>query len=104
MCSWFSCIAKADAFPKVTDAAGRVVRPGLTPAEDQVRPRTSTELAEHFLASPLMEKNLEDIAAYNEECVPGLEERVQKYKRSAEAEHAKGTRRASCVFSSLPCA
>ncbi|KAJ6624079.1 ABC-2 type transporter-domain-containing protein [Mycena sp. CBHHK59/15] len=40
-------------------------------AADQARPRTSAELAAHFLASPLMERNLADINAYNEECVPG---------------------------------
>ncbi|KAJ7476163.1 pleiotropic drug resistance ABC transporter [Mycena latifolia] len=91
-----------DFIVSVTDPAGRVIRPGLTPAEDKARPRTSAELAEHFLASPMMEKNLEDIDAYNEECVPGHKERVQQYKRSAQAEHAKGTRRASPYTTSLP--
>jgi hypothetical protein len=44
-----------------------------------------------------MARNVEDINAYKMECAPGSSERIQKYKRSAEAEHAKGTRRASCV-------
>ncbi|KAJ6520879.1 pleiotropic drug resistance ABC transporter [Mycena vulgaris] len=91
-----------DFIVSVTDPAGRIVRPGLTPAEDQARPRTSAELAEHFLASSLMAKNLEDITAYNQECVPGQKDRVQQYKRSARAEHAKGTRRASPYTTSLP--
>ncbi|KAJ7707403.1 P-loop containing nucleoside triphosphate hydrolase protein [Mycena rosella] len=91
-----------DFLVSVTDPAGRVVRPGLTPAEDQARPRTSAELAEHFLASPMMADNLDDINAYNEECAPGLKERVQQYKRSAQAEHANGTRRASPYMTSLP--
>ncbi|KAJ7745683.1 pleiotropic drug resistance ABC transporter [Mycena metata] len=90
-----------DFIVSVTDPAGRVVRPGLTPAEDQARPRSSAELAEHFLASPLMEANVEDINAFNEECATGHEERVEKYKRSAHAEHAKGTRRASPYTVSL---
>ncbi|KAF7336855.1 Brefeldin A resistance protein [Mycena venus] len=76
--------------------------PGLPPAEDQARPRTSAELAERFLASPLMAKNTEDINSYKLECAPGSTERVQKYKLSAEAEHAKGTRRASPYTESIP--
>ncbi|KAJ7928748.1 hypothetical protein B0H13DRAFT_2181709 [Mycena leptocephala] len=91
-----------DFIVSVTDPAGRIVRPGLTPAEDQARPRTSAELAEHFLRSPLMADNLQDIAEYKEECVPGLKERVQHYKRSARAEHAKGTWRSSPYTTSLP--
>jgi ATP-binding cassette subfamily G (WHITE) protein 2 (SNQ2) len=87
-----------DFIVSVTDPSGRVIRPGLTPAEDQVRPRTSAELAARFLASPLMETNRVDIAAYNEECIPGQKDRVQHYERSARAEHAKGTRNASFVF------
>lgn len=87
-----------DFIVSVTDQAGRVVRPGLTPEEDKARPRTSAELAEHFLKSPLMARNQEDIDAYNAECVPGHKERVQQYKRSARAEHAQHTRRASFVF------
>ncbi|KAJ6507866.1 pleiotropic drug resistance ABC transporter [Mycena vitilis] len=87
---------------RVTDPAGRIIRPGLTPAEDQARPRTSAELAERFLASPLMAENLQDIADYREECVPGSKERMQKYKRSAQAEHAKGTRLASPYTTSIP--
>jgi hypothetical protein len=47
-----------------------------------------------------MAENLADIADYNDECATGLQERVQKYQRSAQAEHAKGTRRASFVFTS----
>ncbi|KAJ7018816.1 pleiotropic drug resistance ABC transporter [Mycena alexandri] len=90
-----------DFIVSVTDAAGRVVRPGLTPAEDQARPRSSAELAEHFLRSPMMKANVEDINAYNEECETEHEERVEKYKRSAHAEHAKGTRRASPYTVSL---
>ncbi|KAJ7110524.1 pleiotropic drug resistance ABC transporter [Mycena epipterygia] len=83
-----------DFIVSVTDPAGRVIRPGLSPAEDQARPRTSAALAEHFLASPLMARNREDITEYNAECGPGHTERVQQYKRSAQAEHAKGARRA----------
>lgn len=47
----------------------------------------------------MMADNLEDIAEYNEECTAN-KDRALKYQRSAQAEHAKGTRRASCVFSS----
>ncbi|KAJ7129139.1 hypothetical protein C8R44DRAFT_71304 [Mycena epipterygia] len=57
--------------------------------------RASTELAAHFLASLLMPKTHEDVTAYHDKCVSELEERVQQYKRSAQAEHAKGARRAS---------
>ncbi|KAJ7715520.1 hypothetical protein B0H16DRAFT_1741855 [Mycena metata] len=88
-------------FSQVTDPPGRVVRPGLTPAEDQARPRSSAELAEHLLVSSLMEANVEDINTFNEECATGHEERVEKDKRSAHAEHAKGTRRASPYTVSL---
>ncbi|KAJ7113209.1 ABC-2 type transporter-domain-containing protein [Mycena epipterygia] len=91
-----------DFIVSVTDPAGRVVRPGLTPAEEQARPRTSTELAERFLASPLMSNNLEDINAYKDECVPGLKDRVTLYKRSAQAEHAKHARRSSPYMTSIP--
>ncbi|KAJ7285271.1 pleiotropic drug resistance ABC transporter [Mycena rebaudengoi] len=91
-----------DFIVSVTDPSGRVIRPGLTPAEDQVRPRTSAELAARFLASPLMETNRVDIAAYNEECIPGQKDRVQHYERSARAEHAKGTRNASPYTASIP--
>ncbi|KAJ7170941.1 pleiotropic drug resistance ABC transporter [Mycena crocata] len=90
-----------DFIVSVTDPAGRIVRPGLTPAEDQARPRSSAELAEHFLRSPLMAKNQEDVDAYNEQCAPGLKERVQNYKRSAQAEHAKGTRPSSPYTTSI---
>ncbi|KAJ7455204.1 pleiotropic drug resistance ABC transporter [Mycena galericulata] len=90
-----------DFIVSVTDPAGRVVRPGLSPEEEKARPRSSAELAEHFLASPLMAKNREDIDAYNEECAPGQKDRVQQYKRSAQAEHAKGTRRSSPYTTSL---
>lgn len=71
------------------------------PAEDQARPRSSAELAERFLASPLMETNTDDIAAYKDECEAEHEERVRRYKESAKAEHAKGTRRASPYTQSL---
>ncbi|KAJ7261710.1 ABC-2 type transporter-domain-containing protein [Mycena haematopus] len=91
-----------DFIVSVTDPIGRVVRPGLTPVEDQARPRTSAELAERFLESPLMAQNLEDINNYKLECAPGSSERVEKYKRSAEAEHAKGTRRSSPYTESIP--
>jgi ATP-binding cassette subfamily G (WHITE) protein 2 (SNQ2) len=87
-----------DFIVSVTDAAGRIVRPGLTPAEEQARPRTSAELAQRFLESPIMARNVDDINAYKMECAPGSSERIEKYKRSAEAEHAKGTRRSSCVL------
>ncbi|KAJ7762052.1 pleiotropic drug resistance ABC transporter [Mycena maculata] len=90
-----------DFIVSVTDPVGRIVRPRLTPQEEQARPRSSAELAEHFLASPMMAKNLADITAYNEECAPGHKERVQHYKRSAQAEHAKGTRRSSPYTSSI---
>ncbi|KAJ7168526.1 pleiotropic drug resistance ABC transporter [Mycena filopes] len=89
-----------DFIVSVTDPAGRVVRPGLTPAEDQARPRSSAELAERFLASPLMQTNVEDIAAYKDECAAD-DERTRRYKESAKAEHAKGTRRASPYTESL---
>ncbi|KAJ7126742.1 ABC-2 type transporter-domain-containing protein [Mycena epipterygia] len=91
-----------DFIVSVTDAAGRVVRPGLTPAEERARPRTSAELAERFLASDLMAQNREDIDEYNAECALGLNERVQHYKRSAQAEHAKHTRRSSPYTTSIP--
>lgn len=90
-----------DFIVSVTDPAGRVVRPGLTAAEDAARPRTTAQLAELFLASTMMAKNRADIAAYNEECVPGEKERVRNYKRSAQAEQAKGTRRGSPFTTSL---
>ncbi|KAJ7852075.1 hypothetical protein B0H14DRAFT_3085739 [Mycena olivaceomarginata] len=91
-----------DFIVSVTDAAGRIVRPGLTPAEEQARPRTSAELAQRFLESPIMARNVDDINAYKMECAPGSSERIEKYKRSAEAEHAKGTRRASPYTESIP--
>ncbi|KAJ7067216.1 pleiotropic drug resistance ABC transporter [Mycena amicta] len=90
-----------DFIVSVTDPIGRVVQPGLSPAEDARRPRTAAELADHFLASPLMKSNLEDIEAYRQECAPGQQDRVQNYKRSARAEHAKGTRRASPYTTSM---
>ncbi|KAJ7471516.1 pleiotropic drug resistance ABC transporter [Mycena galericulata] len=92
-----SCIHRS----LVTDPVGRVVRAGLSPEEEKARPRSSAELAEHFLASPLMAKNRTDIDAYKKECVPGQKDRVQQYKRSAQAEHAKGTRRSSPYTTSL---
>ncbi|KAF8121914.1 pleiotropic drug resistance ABC transporter [Mycena galopus ATCC 62051] len=91
-----------DFIVSVTDPVGRVVRPGLTPIEDQARPRTSVEMAERFLESPIMATNLEDINNYKLECAPGSTERVEKYKRSAQAEHAKGTRRTSPYTESIP--
>ncbi|KAK7033403.1 Brefeldin A resistance protein [Favolaschia claudopus] len=91
-----------DFLVSVTDPVGRIVRPGLTPAEDQARPRTSAELAEHFLKSSLMERNRQDIESYKLECLPGSSERVAEYKKSAQAEHAKGTRRASPYTESIP--
>ncbi|KAJ7364390.1 pleiotropic drug resistance ABC transporter [Mycena albidolilacea] len=91
-----------DFIVSVTDATGRIVRPGLTPAEEQARPRTSAELAQRFLESPIMARNVDDINAYKMECAPGSSERIEKYKRSAEAEHAKGTRRASPYTESIP--
>ncbi|KAJ7471522.1 pleiotropic drug resistance ABC transporter [Mycena galericulata] len=90
-----------DFIVSVTDPVGRVVRAGLSPEEEKARPRSSAELAEHFLASPLMAKNRTDIDAYKKECVPGQKDRVQQYKRSAQAEHAKGTRRSSPYTTSL---
>ncbi|KAJ7649950.1 pleiotropic drug resistance ABC transporter [Roridomyces roridus] len=90
-----------DFLVSVTDFAGRIVRPGLTPEEDKKRPRTSAELAEHFRQSPLMEKNLEDIKAYNQECGLGNKERGEVYKRSVRAEHAKSARRASPYTTSI---
>ncbi|KAJ7852077.1 ABC-2 type transporter-domain-containing protein [Mycena olivaceomarginata] len=91
-----------DFIVSVTDAAGRIVRPGLTPAEEQARPRTSAELAQRFLESPIMARNVDDINAYKMECAPGSTERIEKYKRSAEAEHAKGARRSSPYTESIP--
>ncbi|KAF7374594.1 Brefeldin A resistance protein [Mycena sanguinolenta] len=91
-----------DFIVSVTDPVGRVVRPGLTPVEDQARPRTSAELAQRFLESELMAQNLEDINNYKLECAPGSTDRIEKYKRSAEAEHAKGTRRSSPYTESIP--
>ncbi|KAJ7649975.1 ABC-2 type transporter-domain-containing protein [Roridomyces roridus] len=90
-----------DFLVSVTDFAGRIVRPGLTPEEDKMRPRTSEELAAHFRQSALMEKNLADIAEYNAECGAGNKERLEVYKESARAEHAKGARRASPYTSSI---
>ncbi|KAJ7856447.1 pleiotropic drug resistance ABC transporter [Mycena olivaceomarginata] len=91
-----------DFIVSVTDAAGRIVRPGLTPAEEQARPRTSAELAQRFLESPIMARNVDDINAYKMECAPGSSEKIEKYKRSAEAEHAKGARRSSPYTESIP--
>ncbi|KAJ6512909.1 pleiotropic drug resistance ABC transporter [Mycena sanguinolenta] len=91
-----------DFIVSVTDPVGRIVRAGLTPAEDQARPRTSAELAQRFLESELMAQNLEDINNYKLECAPGSTDRIEKYKRSAEAEHAKGTRRSSPYTESIP--
>ncbi|KAJ7196400.1 pleiotropic drug resistance ABC transporter [Mycena pura] len=91
-----------DFIVSVTDAAGRIVRPGLTPAEEQARARTSAELAQRFLESPIMARNVEDIDAYKRECAPGSTERSENYKRSAQAEHAKGTRRSSPYTESIP--
>ncbi|KAF7316625.1 Brefeldin A resistance protein [Mycena chlorophos] len=90
-----------DFIVSVTDPAGRIVKPGLTPEEDARRPRTSAELADHFLASKLMQQNLDDIKAYRAECAPGQQDRVEHYMRSAQAEHAKGTRRASPYTTSI---
>ncbi|KAJ7852054.1 pleiotropic drug resistance ABC transporter [Mycena olivaceomarginata] len=89
-----------DFLVSVTDSVGRIVRPGLTPAEDRSRPRTSADFAKHFLGSSMMADNLEDIAEYNEECTAN-KDRALKYQRSAEAEHAKGTRRASAFMTSI---
>ncbi|KAJ6512945.1 pleiotropic drug resistance ABC transporter [Mycena sanguinolenta] len=90
----------ADFLVSVTDSVGRIVRPGLTPAEDRARPRTSTDLAKHFLASSAMAENVDDITDYVEEC-SATQDRALKYQRSAEAEHARGTRRASAFMTSL---
>ncbi|KAK7033391.1 pleiotropic drug resistance ABC transporter [Favolaschia claudopus] len=85
---------------KVTDPVGRIVRPGLTPAEDRARPRTSADLAKHYLNSSLMRDNLEEITEYNEECAEN-KERAMKYQRSAEAEHANHTRLTSAFMTSI---
>ncbi|KAF7360014.1 Pleiotropic drug resistance ABC transporter [Mycena venus] len=90
----------ADFLVSVTDPVGRIIRPGLTLAEDRARPRTSADLAKHFLESRMMANNLEDIAEYNEECSLD-KDRAQKYQRSAEAEHANWTRRSSAYMTSL---
>ncbi|KAK7033390.1 pleiotropic drug resistance ABC transporter [Favolaschia claudopus] len=78
-----------DFLVSVTDPVGRAVNPELTAAQDQLRPRTSDELASHFLASPVMAQTLNDIADYNKTCLDKA--RAQQYKRSAQAERAKGT-------------
>ncbi|KAJ6512946.1 pleiotropic drug resistance ABC transporter [Mycena sanguinolenta] len=88
-----------DFLVSVMDPLGRVVHPSL-PIHDRARPRTSDEFAKHFLASPLMEQNLEDIADYIQECDLN-KDRAQQYQRSARAEHAKGTRRSSPYTTSL---
>ncbi|KAF8206136.1 P-loop containing nucleoside triphosphate hydrolase protein [Mycena galopus ATCC 62051] len=90
----------ADFLVSVTDPVGRIVRPGLTPAEDRARPRTSADLAKHFLASSMMAENVDDITDYVEECSQN-KDRALKYQRSAQAEHAKGTRRASAFMTSI---
>ncbi|KAF8206137.1 pleiotropic drug resistance ABC transporter [Mycena galopus ATCC 62051] len=89
-----------DFLVSVMDPVGRVVHPGLTPAQDQARPRTSAQFAEHFLASQVMAQNLADIADYTKECALNTD-RAQKYQRSAQAEHAKGTLRSSPYTTSL---
>ncbi|KAJ7261720.1 ABC-2 type transporter-domain-containing protein [Mycena haematopus] len=88
-----------DFLVSVMDPVGRVVHPSL-PTHDHARPRTSDEFAKHFLESSLMAQNLEDIADYNYECALN-KDRAQKYQRSAQAEHAKGTRRSSPYTTSL---
>ncbi|KAJ7815522.1 pleiotropic drug resistance ABC transporter [Mycena olivaceomarginata] len=40
---------------------------------EQARPRTSAELAQRFLESPIMARNVDDINAYKMECAPGVE-------------------------------
>ncbi|KAK6996716.1 pleiotropic drug resistance ABC transporter [Favolaschia claudopus] len=90
----------ADFLVSVTDPVGRIVRPGLSPAEDRARPRTSADLAKHFANSQLMQDNRDEIAEYNEECAEN-KERAMQYQRSAEAEHANHTRRTSAFMTSI---
>jgi len=63
-------------------------------------PRTAEEFAEHFMRSPIAQRNREDMDQYKEAFV-GIPERAIAYKESVKAEHSKTARKKSYVFLSL---
>ncbi|KAF4598086.1 hypothetical protein EYR38_006480 [Pleurotus pulmonarius] len=80
----------------VTDAKGRIPRPGVTN-----QPRTSVEFAEYFKKSELGAMNVEDMDSYDREYV-GSSERAEAYQESARQEHAKTARKTSPYMISVP--
>ncbi|KAF8069190.1 pleiotropic drug resistance ABC transporter [Lyophyllum atratum] len=80
----------------VTDPNGRIARPGFG-----LMPRSADEFAEHFLRSPLAQRNREDMAEYKVVSV-GVPERAIAYKKSVKAEHAKTARKKSPYTISIP--
>lgn len=63
-------------------------------------PRTAAEFARHFDESPVAQLNRDDMAMYKETFV-GVPDRVQAYRQSTLAEHAKHTRKKSYVIVSV---
>jgi ATP-binding cassette, subfamily G (WHITE), member 2, SNQ2 len=82
----------------VTDPNGRIVRSGVDPASI---PRTAEEFAAYFLASDMGKLNRQDMESYELEHV-GKPERVEQFKQSYRAEHARHTNKKSPYTISLP--
>jgi ATP-binding cassette subfamily G (WHITE) protein 2 (SNQ2) len=88
----------ADFLVAVTDAKGRMVRADVDPRSV---PKTKDEFEAWFGKSEAGKVNREDMESFKEECM-GRPERVDAYKQSALAEHAKHVRKESPHTVSVP--
>jgi len=81
----------ADFLVSVTNPKCRIQRAGVTSI-----PRTAAEIANHFTKSQLGHVNRADVESYYSESV-GNPHRASVFMESAQAEHAKGFKKASHI-------
>jgi ATP-binding cassette, subfamily G (WHITE), member 2, SNQ2 len=91
----------ADFLVACTDPYGRTPRSDMKGSRLLAIPRTASDFEAYFKKSEAGRENREDMDAFREERM-GQPERVQAYKQSALAEHAKHVGKASPHLVSIP--